>query len=558
MTLEHTLEERRRKEKYDELRHKEEEAATERLASKMELPYANLTGYAVNAEALSVLDESATEHAGLCVISKNGPHLKIAIKNPKNPQTMLAIENLKNKGFVVDLALVSEGSLKRAWEFYSLIPKEKEGISGTIEITPENLVKLQEEIKYIDDFKDIYMRASLRNVTAVIELIIAGSLSLNSSDIHIEPQKEKAVIRFRIDGALQEIAELNKQMYELLTSRVKLLSKMKINVKNTPQDGRFTITSTGSIPIEVRTSVLPGPEGESIVMRILNPKAIALALEDLGVLNHDLELIKEELKRPNGLILVTGPTGSGKTTTLYAFLKKIKNPEIKIITIEDPIEYHVEGISQSQVNQENHYTFSSGLRSILRQDPDIILVGEIRDMETADIALHAALTGHLVFSTLHTNDAPSSILRLIDMKLSPSIIAPALNMLIAQRLVRKVCKQCAKKDKITEEELKKIRTELADLPLKIKINLPEISENIEIARATGCKECNYTGFKGRIGVYEMFPVNNESEKVIVSKPTQAQLFEMAKRNGMVTMKQDGFIKVLNGITTVSEVESVTG
>lgn len=558
MTLEHTLEEKKRQEKYKELRRKEEEEAAERMANKMELPYANLSSHTINTESISVLDKSSAQRADLCVIAKNGSNLKIAIKNPKNPQTMLLIENLKNKGLIIDIILVSGSSLEKAWGFYSLLSKEKDIISGNIEITPENLAKLQQEIKYVDDFKDIYMRAILKNATMVIELIIAGSLSLDSSDVHIEPQKEKAIIRFRIDGSLQEVAELDKKMYELLSSRIKLLSEMKINIKNTPQDGRFTISSANNIPVEVRTSVLPGPNGESIVMRILNPKTITVSLEDLGISDYDMATVKEELKKPNGLILVTGPTGSGKTTTLYAFLKKINRPEIKIITIEDPIEYHIDGISQSQVNPENQYTFSSGLRSILRQDPDVLLVGEIRDMETADIALHAALTGHLVFSTLHTNDAPSSIIRLIDMKLSPSIIAPALNLLIAQRLVRKICNECAVKSKITAEELKKLRVELADTPLEVRVKIPEIDENTELTRSAGCKKCNRTGYKGRIGVYEMFKVNDESEKVISSKPTQIELFEMAKKNGMVTIKQDGFLKVLKGLTTIEEVESVTG
>ncbi|OGD31423.1 hypothetical protein A3C91_04750 [Candidatus Azambacteria bacterium RIFCSPHIGHO2_02_FULL_52_12] len=435
-----------------------------------------------------------------------------------------------------------------------MLPEEKEGVSGSIEITSENLEKLQGEIAFIDDFKDVYNRAVLKNATAALELVIAGSLSLDSSDIHIEPQEGKVVIRFRIDGVLQEVAVLEDKFYELLNSRIKLLSKLKLNVKDSPQDGRFSVMSHGK-SIEVRTSILPGPNGESIVMRILNPKAISISLEELGILSHDFDIVKQELKRPNGLILVTGPTGSGKTTTLYAFIKKINAPEIKIITIEDPIEYHIDGISQSQTNQESGYTFTSGLRSILRQDPDVLLVGEIRDMETADIALHAALTGHLVFSTLHTNDAPSAILRLIDMKLSPNIIAPAINLLIAQRLVRKACKHCATKGPITQEELRKFKTTFADLP--IRVTPRPLDERTEIPRATGCKMCNNTGYKGRIGLFEMFKMNQESEKVIVVKPTQSQLIDVAKRNGMVTIRQDGFLKVLDGVTTLTEVEAVT-
>lgn len=553
---EQTFEEKKQQEKFGELRRKEEEEAARRLSDKVGIPYVDLSAQTVNMEATQAVDEEASRRAHLAVIQKFGQNMKVAVKNPKDPHTMLAIENLKNKGFIVDLFLVSQHSLDKAWGYFALLPQKKEDITGVIEITPENLEKLQEQIHYVDDFKDVYLRADLKNATAVLELLIAGSLALESSDVHVEPQEDRAVIRFRIDGVLQEVATLDRKMYALLTSRIKLLSQMKLNVTEAPQDGRFSIVSQHKA-IEVRTSVLPGPNGESLVMRILNPKTIALSLEDLGLLEHDLELIRNELKRPNGLILVTGPTGSGKTTTLYAFLKKINTPEVKIITIEDPIEYHVEGISQSQVKPEEGYTFHSGLRSILRQDPDVMLVGEIRDRETADIALHAALTGHLVFSTLHTNDAPSAILRLIDMKLSPSIMAPAINLLIAQRLVRKVCARCSKKKQVTKEELAKLRLVFEDLPARIK--KPQVDEHTEIPFITaGCKFCNNTGYRGRIGLFEMFPVDKEAEQVIVSKPTQSQLLDLAKQKGMITIKQDGFLKVLSGTTTLREIEAVAG
>ena len=549
-----TYEERRRQEKYNELRHKEEEASSLRLADKMSIPYADLANFNVEKEALEILDEASVRHSGLAVMSKIGANLKVAVKNPKNPQTMLAIENLKNKGFIVDIFLVSQTSLEKIWGAYAFLPQDKD-ISGSIEITPENLEKLQEMIKYVDDFKDIYMRAALKNVTALLELLIAGALSLESSDIHIEPQEDKVVIRFRIDGMLQEIASIDSKMYKLLNSRLKLLSGMKINISNTPQDGRFSIT-TNNASIEVRTSALPGPNGESLVMRVLNPKTIALTLENLGLSEYDMQTIKEVLQLPDGLLLVTGPTGSGKTTTLYSCLKKINTQKIKIITVEDPIEYHVDGISQSQVNPDVGYTFASALRSILRQDPNVILVGEIRDIDTADIALHAALTGHLVFSTLHTNDAPSAILRLIDMKLSQIIIAAATRLLIAQRLVRKVCKECSFKEKPSEQELKQVKSVLAELPPRI--SPPVLDDNWQISRVKGCKICNGTGYKGRVGVYEMFKIGPESEKIITSSPTQAQMMYLAKKGGMVTMKQDGFLKVALGLTTVEEVLMVTG
>jgi len=556
MTMrEHTFEEKKEQAKFEELRKKEEEEAAQRFSEKISIPYVDLSSQTINADSLSTVDEETARRAHLAVIQKFGPNLKIAVKNPKDPQTMLLIENLKNKGLIVDLLLASSRSLDHAWGFYALLPKEKEDVSGTIEITPENLDKLQQEIRFVDDFKDVFLRAVLKNATAVIELIIAGSLALESSDVHIEPREDSVTVRFRIDGVLQEVATLDKKMYALLNSRIKILSRLKLNVTNAPQDGRFSITASDK-SIEVRTSVLPGPNGESLVMRILNPKTISIPLEELGILPHDLELIAKELKRPNGLILVTGPTGSGKTTTLYAFLKKINSPSVKIITIEDPIEYHVDGISQSQTNTAAGYTFSSGLRSILRQDPDVILVGEIRDMETADIALHAALTGHLVFSTLHTNDAPSAILRLIDMNLSPNIIAPAINMLIAQRLVRKVCAHCSTKSPVTKEELQKLKTVFSNLSLRVAASA--IDEHTMVSRPSACKLCNNTGYKGRVGLYEMFAVGKDAEEVIIAKPTQSQLWELARASGMISIKQDGFLKVLAGLTTIEEIEAVAG
>ncbi len=541
-------------EKFKELRKKEEENATIKLAQKLGMPYVNLLTQTINLDALALLDKATSKNAEIAVIEKHNLRLKVCVKNPKDPKTIAVIENLEKRGFFVDLFLVSLQSLKKAWDFYNSIITKEENITGELEITPENLWQLQEKIHFIRDFKKIFDSAKLNSTSMVLELIIAGSLSLNSSDIHIEPETDNARLRFRIDGLLQEAVTLNKETYHHLLNRIKLLSELKLNVTDTPQDGRFSI-STDKKSIEIRTSVLPGPNGESIVLRILDPKQLSSSVEDLGLLEHDFLTIQEQLKKPNGLIVTTGPTGSGKTTTLYSFLKKINTPGIKIITIEDPIEYHISGISQSQVDPENNYTFASGLRSILRQDPDVILVGEIRDVETADIALHAALTGHLVFSTLHTNDAPSAVLRLIDMNLNPHIIAPAINSIVAQRLVRKICLKCSKKEKITTEELDIIKKSLNKLPEHIK--KPEVNEKTELTRAVGCSFCNDTGYKGRIGIFEIFTLNSEAEEIIVSNPTQADLIAIAKKNGMIEMHQDGILKVLNEITTLEEINRVS-
>jgi len=348
------------------------------------------------------------------------------------------------------------------------------------------------------------------------------------------------------------------------------LSEIKLNVADKPQDGRFSLVFT-DLNIEIRVSTLPAEHGESIVMRILNPKSL-IDLGELGLREDLFKTFQKEILKPNGMIIITGPTGSGKTTTLYAFLKRIQKPEIKIITIEDPIEYHLQGISQTQTDPEKGYDFASGLKSMMRQDPDVILVGEIRDLETAQIALQASLTGHLVFSTLHTNDAAGTIARLIDLGANPASISPAINMAVAQRLIRKVCPKCVKQSLASEENLQKIRTSLAPLNrtlnvshfkkalghLSKEVKIPAIKKEIKIPQIKGCKFCNFTGYKGRIGIFEAFLVDDEMEKFILTYPSIAALKELAIKKGMVTMYQDGLIKVLEGETTIEEVERVTG
>ena len=408
--------------------------------------------------------------------------------------------------------------------------------------------KFTEEIKNVLDFKKEIEGALGKETSDILEIILGGAISLSTSDIHIEPEEEQVKLRVRFDGILQDVLLLSKEIYGSLLSRIKLLSGIKFNVTDRPQDGRFSII-TGILAIEIRVSSLPTEYGETVVLRILNPKSL-VSLKDLGLREDLLNLFQAEIKKPNGMIIVTGPTGSGKTTTLYAFLKEIQNPEIKIITIEDPIEYHLAGISQTQVAQEKGYNFASGLRSIIRQDPDVILVGEVRDLETADIGLQAALTGHLVLTTLHTNDAAGTVARLVNLGVKPADIGPALNIAIAQRLVRKVCQKCAKFEKPSAEELDKIKKEMRGVPKK--------NISAKIPKAVGCQYCNSTGYKGRVGLFEAFLIDDEMEKFILKNPSIAELKEKAIKNGMLTMKQDGFIKVLEGVTTIEEVERVTG
>ncbi len=427
-------------------------------------------------------------------------------------------------------------------------------ITGEIVVQESTVLEIGKKITNIFDFKGIIEEKLTSKITELIEFIIAGSISLGASDIHLEPEEERAKLRLRIDGGLADIMFLDKKIYQTLVSRIKLLSKLKLNVSDRPQDGRFSVVFKNTV-IEMRISSLPAEYGESIVMRILNPSSL-ISVESLGLRSDLVETFNKQIGQPNGMLIVTGPTGSGKTTTLYAILRKLNNPEVKIITIEDPIEYHMEGISQTQVDPKKGYDFASGLRSIMRQDPDVILVGEIRDLETAKIALQAALTGHLVLSTIHTNDAAGTISRLQALGEAPANIAPAINMAIGQRLIRKVCSKCAKNEEATNEEIEKIKQVLKNLSKKIEI--PEIKKGLKIPKAKGCKYCNNMGYRGRLGIYEFFTIDDDIEKFILTSPSTVALRDIAIKKGMVLMKQDGFIKILQGLTTIEEVEKVAG
>ncbi len=388
--------------------------------------------------------------------------------------------------------------------------------------------------------------------TAIIEEILGGSLGLKASDVHFEPARDLVNIRIRIDGILREAGTLSNEEYRYVLSRIKLLGGIKLNISEMAQDGRFTIRSReNERDIEVRVSVNPSEYGATVVLRVLDPAAVVLKVEDLGLRKDDLERVEKALKKPNGMILVTGPTGSGKTTTLYAFINSISSSEIKVITIEDPIEYHLSGIQQTQVDASAGYDFSNGLRSILRQDPDVILVGEIRDAETAGIAVQAALTGHIVFSTLHTNTAAGAIPRLLDLEVKPHAIGPSVNAILAQRLVRKLCPKCRKEAEISEEYKKKIAEFISSLPKRIE--LPEI----KLYEPVGCPAC-MDGYKGRMGIFEVFEMDKDIEQLVHKESSEVEIEENVLQKGFVTMQRDGIIKALMGITSLEEVEKTTG
>jgi len=534
-----------------EMRQKEEEDKYKILARQLNLPYSDLKSIPIDADVLSVLSEEEARSANIAVIFKNDSKIVAATTDPNDPATQRVLSRLKADR-EVDVVLTNPKSLQEIFKKYRTTKRAEIFEIGAIEIKEGELDRLEKELSNTSDLKGRLQKVS---TTGLLELLVAGALKTEASDIHLEPEQKSARLRYRIDGLLHDIAVIDRHPYEKALDRIKVLSKMKLNTRGVSQDGRFTIRQK-SVSMEVRVSVLPGEFGETIVMRLLDPRTIKKDIEELGMRKDLLEKVKGVLKKPTGAILTTGPTGSGKTTMLYSFVNRLNSPDKKIITIEDPIEYRIEGISQTQVDARRDYTFANGLRAIVRQDPDIILVGEIRDTETADIALQAALTGHLVLSTIHTNDAAGTIPRLIDLGIRPQVIAPAINMAMAQRLVRKLCSNCKKMKKIEAEDLKKVKTLLE--PLGEKLGLPKLDSELEIGVPGKCKECNESGYKGRIGVFEAFEMSREVEKLILKSPAISEVRDLIIAEGMITMPQDAYLKLIEGVTSMEEIERVLG
>ena len=552
MTLK--FEEFKQNKKIGQLKRRGEEEMVRAISDVTGIPYLDMTSVPVFTDALKTIPEETARKANMAVVQKVGRKLQVILRNPEQPETTAELERLKNDRYEIRIFLVSSRSLKKAWDMYKEIPQDLSAITRQIDVSTARMESFRTEIQSLETLKQKIEGMAHATTSDLLELIIAGALATNASDIHLEPQSEAVRLRYRLDGILQDTAFIPHKTFDFLLSRIKLISEIKLNVKETAQDGRFTIMAPEG-EIEVRVSSLPGPDGENIVMRILNPTSIGLSLTDLGMQPWTQVAIEAELKKPNGMIITTGPTGSGKTTTLYAFIKKVHEPGIKIITLEDPIEYHLTGIEQTQVEPDRGYDFGSGLRAIMRQDPDVILVGEIRDQETAETAMHASLTGHLVFSTIHTNNAAGTIPRLIDMGVKPNIIAPAINVAMGQRLVRKLCADCIKMDSPKPEELAAIKKELDAMPPAIA--RPDIS-NLKIGHAAGCASCHGIGYKGRIGVYELVIIDDEMERLIAKLPSEADVKEAAFKQGQITMRQDAILKVIAGITDLAEVERVVG
>ncbi len=533
--------------KLKEIKLKQEDERYAEMAQRFGIPFSTLKGVPIDTEALNLLTEEDARKSNLAVLYKSGKKIIVALTDPENAETKKTLSAFESQGFTLSTLFVSPSTLNTVWQRYKTI-KQKVFKIGAIEINEEELTQLQEQIKDLSDLKNKLQNIS---VTKLLEILIAGALKTKASDMHFEPEHETARIRYRLDGILHDITNLDVDFYEKILNRIKVLSKMKLNIHDSPQDGRFTIKQR-NLDIEVRVSIIPSEFGETIVMRLLDPRSIKVELEDLGIRKDLLETIQQQLKKKTGAIMVSGPTGAGKTTTLYAFANRLNEPGTKIITIEDPIEYHVKNISQTQVNPKKGYTFANGLRSIVRQDPDIILVGEIRDVETAEIALHAALTGHFVLSTIHTNDAAGVIPRLVDLGIRTQIIAPAINITIAQRLVRRLCTKCKKQEKVKPEDLEKIKKIL--IPIKERFNLPALDPSLKIYYAGRCNECNMSGYEGRVGVFEIFVVSKAMEQLILTSPPISQIQELAVSEGMTTLIQDVYLKVLDGLTSIEEIE----
>ncbi len=524
-----------------------EEANTEEKAKLLGLPYVNLHAFPTDLNTLSLFSEVEVTSLQGVPFSRDKNELKIATTNPTNPNLQQKIQEL-SKHYHITLYIVSQAGLNYALTFYKNVVTPPAAISEEVRLVPAT-----DYMGSLEKLKDVAVQKQ-KNITELVGNLFGVAKLLGASDIHLEPEEHIVKVRFRVDGVLQDLIHLDKSLQPTLISRVKILSKVKLNVENMPQDGRMTFF-WGNNPVDVRVSTLPSNYGEGIVLRLLGVGAIELKLDDLGLTGKSYTVIEKELQKPNGMIVTTGPTGSGKTTTLYAFLNELNDPGVKIITIEDPVEYKLEGISQTPIDHNVDFSFAKALRSILRQDPDIVMVGEIRDAETADTALQAALTGHIVLTTLHTNDSFGAIPRLMTMGAKPFIIAPAINAVIAQRLVRRLCEKCKTTVVLEPAVAEHINTILQSIPTSAEVVLPE---PLQFYHAPGCSECHNLGYKGRIGIYEVIHVTDAIKDLILKSSSMLDLKKQAIADGTLTMAQDGLLKALAGITDVEEVFRVAG
>lgn len=517
------------------------------------IPYIDLFGRVVRGEILNLIPKELAENYRMVAFNRSGDELSIAMVDPSNFKALEAIEFIARKNQLhIKYFLTSNSSLKYIIRQYeSLSAEVEEALKGAEEENElqRSMLKIEEE-----GFEEVVKTAP---VSKMVSVILRHAVEGKASDVHIEPVGDETRVRFRIDGILHTSLVLPKNVHQAIVARIKVLSNLKIDETRIPQDGRFRMVIEGR-DIDYRISTLPLVNNEKIVMRILDTTSNLINVDSLGFEGKGLESMKYNISKSHGMFLITGPTGSGKSTTLYALLNMLNEEAVNIVTLEDPVEYFMKGINQSQVNAEVGLTFAAGLRSILRQDPDIVMVGEIRDNETAELSVHAALTGHLVFSTLHTNDAFGAIPRMIDMKIEPFLIASSLNVVMAQRLVRRVCPYCTKEVGIPEQLEKEVWDEINQVP---KPNVPtdiQLTKPLKFSRGQGCVRCENTGYKGRVAIAEVLSVTPEVQKVIVSGGNMIEnLRNEFNKQGMFSMRQDGIFKALRGHTTVEEVWDAT-
>jgi len=547
------FDEKEQEEKLTELYEQEEESLARALSQKYGVEYVDLTRVSIDTDALRLIPEEEARKVEIAPFRKIGKKVFIAMRAPGRTDSLEAIQAIERLGYQTRLFMVSTASLVHAWEHYSDISHATASEGGMLNISAEEIERIRKELKTIEDVqKNVESSVASKKthrVSRVLEVLIGGGLSLDASDIHIEPEEEEVRVRFRLDGVLTDLLKLDHETYRLILSRIKLLSGLKLNIKTAAQDGRFSV-DVGDTEMEIRTSIIPGNYAETVVMRLLDPSTIGLPLDALGMDDFLKQLFLNEIKKPNGMILNTGPTGSGKTTTLYAFLSAVNKPGIKIITLENPVEYHLSGIVQTQI--EKDYTFASGLRSILRQDPDVIMVGEIRDPEVASTAVHAALTGHLVFSTLHTNNAAGTFPRLIDIEVQPEILGSAVNLAMAQRLTRRLCEKCKKSAPITGIAREKIDKLLHNIPRPE--DLPKNKDTMWVP--VGCEACGGTGYKGRVAILEAIQMDEKVEAAVRASPSELDIWRASRHQNIRRMAEDGVVKILEGVTALDELARV--
>jgi len=539
-------------EKLARLRVEEEEDVTRLLSEKYSLPYTDLSIVPINMDALRVIPENTAREAEAIAFDKSGKNISLAIPSPDNDSLPELLESLHGEGYIVQKFLISHQGFKASIERYKDLSLATESHDGVFDVTGAELTGLTEKLSTLSGLRAFLSETlegkQISSVSHVFEGLMIAAFSLKASDIHIEPGEDAIRIRYRLDGILTDIFEVPPNAYRLITSRIKILSGLKLNITDRAQDGRFSV-AIRTEEVEVRTSIIPGNYGESIVLRILDESAIKHSFLEMGLHPKLLDRLASEIRRPNGMLLTTGPTGSGKTTTLYSFLREIHTPEIKIVTIEDPVEYHVQGIVQTQTNGKE-YTFASGLRSVLRQDPDVIMVGEIRDAEVAEVAVQAALTGHFVFSTLHTNNAAGAFPRLVDLGVDPKTFSSAISVVMGQRLVRTLDPDAKRARETTAEEksiMKKIFEDIGDRSF-----VPSFDAVFEAAPLSA----DQTGYRGRTGLHEAIFMDDELGEFLRENPSSSDILKVTRRQGYLTMAQDGVLKAIEGVTSLEEVFKV--